>query len=173
MTTGNVVLARSNEEIQIHSRVRPQPRSPVASSTEHHIGIHHPAYRSSCLIDLSAFNAAGGGIHHGTALLICGILAGNAWNGWLTEERLGPRLRVSLESVLTGELYYFHLPNPSQEQEQEQEQQHEPNQQQPYKYPIVPSFQHWSSRTVHRPLAGRSERTRTTPLGRSSSPCLR
>jgi len=88
------------------------------------------------LIELSAFDGPDGGIHHGTALLVCGIIAGNVWDGWLTEGRHGNKVNLDQEVVLRGREYFFHVPWPTNSSEVERANG-------PYKYPVVPSFQHW------------------------------
>lgn len=116
----------------------PRPTSNgICSSPVSTVTFHHPAYDSSSLIELSAFDGPSGGIHHGTALLICGILADDIWDGWLTETRDGDRLDVDKEAVLTGRHYFFHTPWPAESSEEQRAQG-------AYKYPIVLSFQHWS-----------------------------
>lgn len=132
----------------------------------HRVTILHPGYTSkNRLLELLALDMmgengqSGAGIHHGTALLICGIIAGNVWDGWFTVGRTGARVDMSREGVLTGQEYYFHVPQPEigignsegnnavasvsigagtgaavARQGQERP---------PYQYPIVPSFQHW------------------------------
>lgn len=130
----------SGDEVLVQHRTRAPPRWPAASSTPFRIIIHHPAYTtSSRLVELAAFDAPHrGGIHHGTALLICGILAGNVWDGWFTAERSGPRLRATSESVLKLKQYYYHVPDPAAPRAAASA-----GGRAPYKYPIVPSFQHW------------------------------
>jgi len=58
--------------------------------------IHHPAYNSSRLLELSALDGdpPHGGIHHGTALLMCRIITANVWDDWFTESRDGPKLEL-------------------------------------------------------------------------------
>jgi len=99
---------------------------------------HHPAYRSTRLIDLPAFdgNDACPGLHHGTALLICGIVAGNQFDGWLSRTRDGKRLKLGSDDLLPVGEYYFHVPCPGDTGTEEQ--------QAPYRYPVVPTFRHWA-----------------------------
>lgn len=112
------------------------PASSGICSSKSTVTLHHPSYEFSPLIRLSAFDNASGGIHHGTALLICGILAGNIWDGWLTETRDGNRLDVNKEAALLGKDYFFHTPWPAESSEEQRVQGM-------YKYPIVPSFRCW------------------------------
>lgn len=70
--------------------------------------------------------------------MLCGILAGNNWNGWFTRvARNGPRVAIDHDALLTEQEYWFHVP----EQISSRDEDHDIVQ--PYKYPIVPSFQHW------------------------------
>jgi len=119
--------------VQIQRRIPVAPRWPVASLAPHRVSIHHPAYTSSRLLDISAFDTQSGDIHYGTALLICGIIAGNKWEGWFTEEKTGPKLVLDRDAVLMRKRYYYHLPHPSTAAGEDGG---------PYKYPVVPSFQH-------------------------------
>ncbi|KAL2353513.1 hypothetical protein BJ546DRAFT_845687 [Cryomyces antarcticus] len=116
----------------------------ICSSTLHRVSFHHPAYDSARLIELSAFDGPNGGIHHGTALLVCGIIAGNVWDGWLTEGRRGNRMDSDREVVLKGREYFYHVPWPTNSSEEERAQG-------PYKYAVVPSFQHWPFPHEHPP----------------------
>jgi hypothetical protein len=62
------------------------------------------------LFSLYGFDTSDGGLHHGTACLACAIITGNAWDGYLSESRDGPRLDLGLDDVLTGQDYWFHIP---------------------------------------------------------------
>lgn len=126
----------NDELVDIHDRIpRPTP-NPICSSTTHRVSFRHPAYDSTRLIELPAFDGPTGSIHHGTALLVCGIIAGNIWDGWLTEGRCGNKVNLGKDVVLGGKEYFFHVPWPSNSSEEDRARG-------PYKYPIVPSFQHW------------------------------
>jgi hypothetical protein len=74
------------------------------------IAFRHPGYDDSCniLLVMPALDR-GGGIHHDTAKIACGILAGNRWDGYFTEDKAG-QIVVLDETLLKGD-YYFHLPN--------------------------------------------------------------
>lgn len=128
---------RINELFQLRQRNAHAILSPICSSVIDRISIRHPAYESSRLIELCAFDASGGGLHYRTALLICGIIAGNIWNGWFTDKRHGQRLHMDEESLLKGREYFFHVPWPDEESQ-------EARLSGAYKYPVVPSFQHWA-----------------------------
>ena len=77
----------------------------------------HPGYpsRNTLLIlprvDLGLANAGGthiAGVHYGTALVACQIIANNAFDGRLAEDASGQRLvDVPLDSTLARDIYYF------------------------------------------------------------------
>lgn len=78
----------------------------------------HPGYDAPCnsLFTLPAADRDDNnnkGIHHRTALLACQIIAGNAFHGYLALSREGDRVSVPLDGVLTGESYYFVVPDDS------------------------------------------------------------
>lgn len=77
------------------------------------VRIHHPAYKddSYTLIAFIGLDHPAGGIHHETARIACAILAGNRWDGFLTETRTGERIREDSNSILQKSKYYFRLPN--------------------------------------------------------------
>lgn len=130
-----------NHDEPLHALVElndspPRPvRRNICSSNKHRVVFHHPAYKSTRLLEISAFDETNGGthhgIHHGTALLLCGIIAGGAWHGWLSESVAGPRLTASPEAVLTKSDYYYHLPYPTDVL---------PSPSAPYKWPAVLSL---------------------------------
>ncbi|KAH0541387.1 hypothetical protein FGG08_004151 [Glutinoglossum americanum] len=106
------------------------------------ISFRHPGYKSpyDLLLKLSAFDHPLGGLHHRTALVACGIVAGNVWNGYFTETRDGPRITLDDDQLLTGAEYYFHVPSPSVEGSAIDE----GSLVSPYyRYPVVPNFQEW------------------------------
>lgn len=84
----------------------------VSTDPRHKVTIHHPGYDSEDdeLLTLLAFDRPNGGLHYETAIVICGIIAGNRWDGYLTrdvdgEERdgLGPS-----DIIPVGD-YYYHV----------------------------------------------------------------
>lgn len=127
------------------------------------ITLFHAGYRTNNrLLDLPALDALDQdgqtkhGFDHRTALIVCGIIADNAWNGYFTRTRAGARIMLDDEPVLMEAEYYFHAPRPSRhhvdpgQQEQEEGQQQEQRRheggedgQDEYRYPVVPSFKHW------------------------------
>jgi hypothetical protein len=60
---------------------------------------------------LPALDDARGGIHHETALIACAVVAGNRWNGFLSEDRTGSGVLTPRDGVLRGKEYYFRLPD--------------------------------------------------------------
>jgi hypothetical protein len=102
------------------------------------------------------------GLNHRIASTVCGIIAGNVWDGFFTRTRKGASISLDDEPVLVNFEYYFHVPRPSrhyQEQQQDgQEQQEEGEQDEqaeyggsPYMYPVVPAFEHWRFPHDHLP----------------------
>lgn len=128
---------RNHDAVEIRDRIPCLISDRICSSILDRVSFHHPSYDSTRLIELSAFDGPNGGIHYGTALLVCGIIAGNIWDGWLTEGRRGNKVELDKEAVLRGRDYFFHVPWPPDTSEEERSQG-------AYKYPIVPSFQHWT-----------------------------
>jgi hypothetical protein len=123
---------------------RPPPSPPPQDhhfSRPRRIFFHHPAYEYQRLLDLPALDGnemIGFGIHHATALMICGIIAGNVWDGWFTLDRgVGPRVTLDIDGLLTEQEYWFHVPRPIHGEDDER------RSLEPYKYPVVPSFWHW------------------------------
>ncbi|KAH0537309.1 hypothetical protein FGG08_005899 [Glutinoglossum americanum] len=128
-------------------QLRPSAPSPVQEYlypiTDNHIIIFkHPGYPDeygqNVLLRLYAWDSPNGGLHAGTALLVCAIIACNAWDGYLTIERDSPKLELQDDDVLPAQGYYFHVPRPQMEPiGPTGDDSH-------YKYPIYPSFQHWA-----------------------------
>jgi hypothetical protein len=59
---------------------------------------------------LPALDDAQGGIHHETALIACAVVAGNRWDGFLSEQRTGSGVLTPRDGVLRSKEYYFCLP---------------------------------------------------------------
>jgi hypothetical protein len=140
--------------------LRDPPPSPAvvprfSTQTPPQIIFRHPAYRSTRLIDLPAFDGSEScpGLHHGTALLICGIIADNKFNGWLSRTRDGERLGLGSDGLLPVGEYYFHVPWPAGPGTEEQ--------QGLYKYPVIPTFRHWAFPHDNLPPAWRLPRDRS------------
>ncbi|KAM0800626.1 hypothetical protein BDR22DRAFT_972868 [Usnea florida] len=69
------------------------------------------------------------GLHHGTALIACGIVAGNAFDGYFSKEKGGQKLELGQVEYLTDSTYYFNVPTTTTKF---------------HVYPICPSFQVWA-----------------------------
>jgi hypothetical protein len=79
----------------------------------HKISFRHPGYDDpdNVLLAMPALDL-GGGIHHATAKITCGIIAANRWDGYFTTDKAGQmRVESSEDDILLGRSYYFHLPN--------------------------------------------------------------
>lgn len=133
----------ASPSITLPALPRPRPTE-VAHALEwfrdgpvHRITFHHPGYPlgQDVLLELDGFDHENGGLHVGTALTACGVVAGNRWDGYFTETRLGPPLRLEPDQLLKGRHYFFHLPCPDEVQG--------PTTTQPYRYPVWPSFRYW------------------------------
>jgi HNH endonuclease len=110
----------SPERVRVRPRMDPLQvahagQETISSNPSHQIRFRHPGYPDSnnILLKLPAFDHPEGGFHHDTAITACGIVAGNRWNGWLTESREGPPIVLGPDGILSGSNYYFHLPLPS------------------------------------------------------------
>ncbi|KAH6706520.1 hypothetical protein BKA61DRAFT_616588 [Leptodontidium sp. MPI-SDFR-AT-0119] len=98
--------------------LRPAARSPAEenertlpaytnTNTRKFITFKHPAYsdsyQQSSLLQLYAWDTQDGGLHAGTALLACAIVACNAQDGYLTRHRDGDSLHLE-DAVRFGRL---------------------------------------------------------------------
>jgi len=77
----------------------------------------HPAYpsrsRRNILLTLLACDHPKGGLHHETARIACGIIGGNAWNGYFAYSAGGEPIELGPDEILSAENeYYFHVPRP-------------------------------------------------------------
>ncbi|KAI4183564.1 MAG: hypothetical protein LQ346_006296, partial [Caloplaca aetnensis] len=100
------------------------------------IFVRHPGYSDAGgkneLLNFLANDSPDGGLHYGTVWLSCAIIAGNAWNGYLTNIRGGHRLTLDYDALLPKGIYYFYVPLTDSPREGD-----------PERYPIVPTFEHW------------------------------
>ena len=115
---------------------------PTASLIEsREILFRHPFYGDSNNVLLKLFasdpmtdgaGAAGLGLYAQFALDACGVIAGNRWDGWLSESKDSDVAATTIHptSILLGGSYYFHLP-PLQDIDPT------------LPYPIVPTFREW------------------------------
>ena len=79
----------------------------------------HPAYPdgSNAIMRLPALDVVEApdgtkqwGIHFATALVACAIVANSKWDGYLSHNKDGSnRVDMSLDDILLGTSYYFHL----------------------------------------------------------------
>jgi len=133
----------------------PLPDDQFLTANSHVVVFKHPAYpdeyEQNILLQLYAWDSPGGGIHAGTALLACRVIACNAWNGYLTIEKDGPRVECQDDDVLPGQEYYFHVPTPSTASTWL------PHSSGHYRYPVYPSFQHWAFPHRNTPVEWRGQ----------------
>lgn len=113
------------------SRDEPAIKAEYAGHADHHITFLHPGYddrsKQSVLLRLQAFDRENGGLHFGTALTACRIVAGNSKNGFFTRQRDGPKIDLQPDELLRHQKYYFY--NPDVEIKM---------------YPVYKSFRDWS-----------------------------
>lgn len=100
------------------------------------IKFRHPWYSDALgqniLLRLRPYDREDGGLQYGVAFSACAIVAGNAWDGWLTETQTGEKLAKDWDDLLLGSDYYFHVSPPAGETSSQ------------FQYPIVPTFRHWT-----------------------------
>ncbi|THW79657.1 hypothetical protein D6D18_09279 [Aureobasidium pullulans] len=99
---------------------------------------------------LPALDDAQGGVHHETALIACAVVAGNRWDGFLSEQRTGSRVLTPRDGVLRNKEYYFRLPDDANA-----------------KYPLVPTFAHWRFPHGKLPSVWSQFRVPSMPAGRA------
>ena len=89
----------------------PPDASCISTDASHYIVIKHPGYQDNNdrLLSLPAYDDPDGGFDLETAQTICGILAGNRWDGFFTQDRDGP----PVQSLKASNRYYFILPDGS------------------------------------------------------------
>lgn len=112
-----------------------------AGSLVRRILLRHPGYDNSNNVLLRLFapdlesNLAGRGLYAQYALEACGIIAGNRWEGWLSEVKEPDKSeRIDPNSILRKSSYYFHLPPLQSDID---------NGHTNFPYPIVPTFHEW------------------------------
>lgn len=103
------------------------------------ITFRHPGYNlDNILFTLPRLDSSprtgeeAAGVHHGTALLACQIIANNAFDGFLSTDRDGnDRVSpaVALDGVLLNDDYWFHVPADGGDDASI--------------YPVVPRFEEW------------------------------
>ncbi|KAI0401064.1 hypothetical protein F4802DRAFT_581677 [Xylaria palmicola] len=111
----------------------PLPTAPVAEVLFCHPGYdppHDVLFRLPRLDQCSSSSTKG--VHYGTALAACQIIANNAFEGYFATDRAGKRrVQCTYDNVLTGTRYWFFDTAPN----------HNPVH---IPYPVVPSFQDWA-----------------------------
>ncbi|KAI9684798.1 MAG: hypothetical protein M1829_000173 [Trizodia sp. TS-e1964] len=120
-----LITCRPAYNLPSYPQAQMLPTAPRSS----HIKFRHPAYPDSnnTLLFLSALDHPSRGLHYGTAIVACGIIAGNRFAGvHFRAERDGHPTEMDANQILLGKSYYFCVSNDMEE-----------------KYAIVPSFAHW------------------------------
>jgi hypothetical protein len=89
----------------------PQPLEPHLVWNGAFVRFLHPGYEDlfNPLCTLPATDD--GGVHYGTALTICGIIANNSFNGYFAKERGADREPCEWGSILRGAKFYFFASN--------------------------------------------------------------
>ncbi|KAH8712037.1 hypothetical protein GQ44DRAFT_625931 [Phaeosphaeriaceae sp. PMI808] len=123
-----------------------EPCEPPATPTRpaipnRQILFRHPGYDASNNVLLKLFapdigqDSAARGLYAQYALYACGIVAGNRWDGWLSEVKdPDAPSRINPTTILQKTSYYFHLPPLVSGDDTG-----DPN----LPYPIVPTFREW------------------------------
>ena len=109
---GIAVLQYHNMPLRTKLVVQDPPDASAVSSNPYHtVVFKHPGYQddNNRVLTLPAYDDPNGGFDLDTAKTICGILAGNRWDGFFTHEQDGPPVQV-LEASAE---YYFILPDAS------------------------------------------------------------
>ena len=88
--------------------------SRVPSDLSHKVIICHPGYGDAAddLISFAAFDRLHGGLYYDTALIACGIISGNHWDGFFSKDIDGEKIIsfASCDGILSPGSYYFQLP---------------------------------------------------------------
>jgi hypothetical protein len=116
---GGRLCASKSVAINTMARVRTVVAAPthqdggrdIPDDATHTVMFRHPGYRGehNIIMVLPALDNAQEGIHHETALNACAVVAGNRWNGFLCEQRIGSRVLTPRDEVLKGKEYYFRV----------------------------------------------------------------
>jgi hypothetical protein len=153
-TTSHPLISAQHEALGFKEPVRATP-----TLLAHEIKFLHPAYDTAAeMFLLPAYDANGRGVEHRTALIACGIVACNEWRGYLTTSRSGTALSPALVPLLTDAVYYYVVPMPDDEDNNDNDDNDDAENDDDdgrrrrcsrgfaghYKYPLCPSFAHWS-----------------------------
>lgn len=111
-------------------------RSRQIASVSHAISICHPGYLGTNILLRLACVDDGAILDVETILVVCGILAGNRFDGWLSLDTQGTLLAVDAV-IQAGQRYYFHLSYQIRDGNAQVEYA-------PWEYPIVRDFESWS-----------------------------
>ncbi|KAL8707292.1 MAG: hypothetical protein Q9220_007653 [cf. Caloplaca sp. 1 TL-2023] len=100
--------------------LRPQQRLPehleglstISTKSNHRIAFRHPAYPDdrNVFLTLAALDHPTGGLHHDTAKIACGLIAGNSWGGHFSAQRGGQAINLGCDDILPPGHWYFYLP---------------------------------------------------------------
>ncbi|KAI9765493.1 MAG: hypothetical protein M1840_007319 [Geoglossum simile] len=135
-------------------------RADISDTPTHHTNFRHPAYPpgEDLLLRLPAFDHPDGGLTYAVALDCLTIITANAIGGYLAKTRDGPAIDVTRYDVLMEKDYFFIVPRPAGDGEIEScylsndladlaihlyQVQDGSDPEEPYKYPICPSFADW------------------------------
>ena len=106
-TTSNIIIREA------YSKPSHKDSGQIIPLNDRQIRFRHPGYDDpdNLLLAMPALDP-GGGIHHATARIACGIIAGNRWDGYFTTDKAGQdEVERSPDTILMGVNYYFHIPN--------------------------------------------------------------
>jgi hypothetical protein len=80
------------------------------------VQFYHPAYATpTAMLELLASDGNGTGLLHRIALIACGIVACNRWDGYLSVHREpGNPIRDSYNALLPPTKYFYHIGDPSE-----------------------------------------------------------
>ena len=98
---------------QHHVVVTADDANLVSENYQHRVHIRHPGYPEgkNTLFNLLAQDRPNGGIHYGTLITICGIIAGNRFDGLLSRTRLHQDcFELQPDDVVDVGTYYYILP---------------------------------------------------------------
>ncbi|KAI4184059.1 MAG: hypothetical protein LQ346_006177 [Caloplaca aetnensis] len=136
-------------------QIRPPQRFPqhaelidTLSYRKQYVTIKHPAYGEdeNTLLTLYCPDGRAGGLHFGTARIACGIITNNQFHGSFHSGLDKRPIQLRDDDILAPGVYYYHLSQPTTPSLPPTPDATDVLAQsfQPYRYPVVPSFQHWS-----------------------------
>ena len=88
----------------------------MSHNPAHETTFRHPAYSSesnkNVLFILKAYDHPEGGLHHETARVACGMVAGNVWSGYFAYSAGGEPITMGPNGILrVGRNCFFHVPD--------------------------------------------------------------